>query len=126
VHSTTASRIARICGAIDELAGRSCEPDGVTATAAQSGDAAETRGATGTTGATGTGGATRIAGATGTGGSAPAGSAGRAKEIDGAPGFGRSAAGDDVADRLAAIWAMIADADPELARRMPGYLAAAD
>jgi len=104
----------------------------VTATAAQSGDAAETRGDTGTTGATrttgdtGTGGATRIAGATGTGGTAPAGSAGRAKEIDGAPGVGRSAAGDDVADRLAAIWAMIADADPELARRMPGYLAAAD
>jgi hypothetical protein len=75
VCSTTASRIARICGAIEELAGRSCEPDVVTVTAAQS---------------------------------------------------GRSAAGDDLADRLAAIWVMIADVDPELARRMPGYLAAAD
>jgi hypothetical protein len=28
----------------------------------------------------------------------------------------------DVATRLAAIWAMVADADPELARRLPGYM----
>jgi hypothetical protein len=33
-----------------------------------------------------------------------------------------SAAGDNVTVRLAAIWAMIAAADPELARRLPGYL----
>jgi hypothetical protein len=33
-------------------------------------------------------------------------------------------AGDDLAARLAAIWAMVAEADPELARRLPGYLAA--
>jgi hypothetical protein len=36
---------------------------------------------------------------------------------------------DDLAARLvrlAAIWAMIADADPELARRLPGYLADPD
>jgi hypothetical protein len=35
-------------------------------------------------------------------------------------------AGDDLAARLArlaAIWAMIAEADPELAKRLPGYLA---
>jgi len=32
------------------------------------------------------------------------------------------AAGGDMAARLAAIWAMIAEADPELARRLPGYL----
>jgi hypothetical protein len=30
------------------------------------------------------------------------------------------------ADRLAAIWAMIAEVDPELARRLPGYLEAGD
>jgi hypothetical protein len=39
---------------------------------------------------------------------------------------GRTVAGDDLAAqlaRLAAIWAMIAEADPELARRLPGYLA---
>jgi hypothetical protein len=28
--------------------------------------------------------------------------------------------------RLAAIWEMVADADPELAKRLPGYLSAAD
>jgi len=27
-----------------------------------------------------------------------------------------------VARRLAEIWAMVADADPELAKRLPGYL----
>ena len=34
--------------------------------------------------------------------------------------------GDDLAARmarLAAIWAMVAEADPELAKRVPGYLA---
>lgn len=31
-------------------------------------------------------------------------------------------AADDVARRLAEIWAMIADADPELAKRLPRYL----
>jgi hypothetical protein len=34
-------------------------------------------------------------------------------------------ADDDIA-RLAAIWKMIADADPELAKRLPGYLTAAE
>jgi hypothetical protein len=34
-------------------------------------------------------------------------------------------AADDIA-RLAAIWKMLAEADPELAKRMPGYLAAAE
>jgi hypothetical protein len=29
---------------------------------------------------------------------------------------------DHIAARLAAIWAMVADADPELARRLPGYM----
>jgi hypothetical protein len=37
---------------------------------------------------------------------------------------GAGVTGDDLAARLAAIWAMVADADPELARRLPGYLAA--
>ena len=52
--------------------------------------------------------------------------AGRGAVIGWAPGAGTTAAGDDVADRLAAIWAMIAGVDPELAKRLPGYLAAAD
>jgi hypothetical protein len=44
-----------------------------------------------------------------------------------APEAGCDAMGDDLAARLArlaAIWAMVAEADPELARRLPGYLAA--
>ncbi len=39
---------------------------------------------------------------------------------------GATLAGDDLAARLArlaAIWAMLAEADPELAKRLPGYLA---
>ena len=52
--------------------------------------------------------------------------AGRGAVIGRAPAVGTTAAGDDMADRLAAIWAMIADVDPELAKRLPGYLAAAD
>ena len=44
--------------------------------------------------------------------------ASRSSEPDGAP-----VADDDVAGRLAAIWAMIADIDPELAKRLPTYLA---
>jgi hypothetical protein len=31
-------------------------------------------------------------------------------------------ADDYIAARLAAIWAMVADADPEMARRLPGYM----
>ena len=73
--SNDAARIARICAAIEELAGPVREQDGLTAA---------------------------LSGATG------------------------PRADDDVARRLAAIWAMIAEADPELARRLPGYLAADD
>jgi len=36
------------------------------------------------------------------------------------------AADDDIAARLAETWAMIADANPEVARRVPGYLSAAE
>jgi hypothetical protein len=82
VCSTTASRIARICAAIEELTRSSPEP----------------------------------------------GSGGLPKPGSGGPGVGTSASAvdDDVADRLAAIWAMIADIDPGVAKRLPGYLAAAE
>jgi hypothetical protein len=33
---------------------------------------------------------------------------------------------DEIARYVAAIWAMVADADPELARRLPGYLSAGE
>jgi hypothetical protein len=39
---------------------------------------------------------------------------------------GGAAADHELAARLAAIWAMVAEADPELAKRVPGYLDAAD
>jgi hypothetical protein len=42
--------------------------------------------------------------------------AGRSAGEPGAP------EGDDIAARLAEAWAMIADADPEVARRLRGYL----
>jgi hypothetical protein len=35
-------------------------------------------------------------------------------------------ADDDIAARLAEAWAMIANANPEVARRVPGYLKAAE
>jgi hypothetical protein len=41
-------------------------------------------------------------------------------------GAARQAAGDDDIARLAAIWEMVAAADPELAKRMPGYLSAGE
>jgi hypothetical protein len=44
-----------------------------------------------------------------------------------APGTAAPEAADGhAADRLAAIWAMIAEVDPELAKRLPGYLEAGD
>jgi hypothetical protein len=33
----------------------------------------------------------------------------------------RTGAPGDVADRLASVWAMLAELDPELARRLAGY-----
>ena len=76
--SNVAARIARICAAIEELAGPLGEQDRVSAAAGE------------------------------------------------AAGPGPDGADDQMAGRLAAIWAMIAEADPELARRLPSYLAAGD
>jgi hypothetical protein len=39
---------------------------------------------------------------------------------------GAAAHSGDMAGRLAEIWTMMADADPELAKRLPGYLSASD
>lgn len=76
--SNAATRIARICAAIEELAGPLSEQDRASAAIGET------------------------------------------------AGPGPDRAYDDLAGRLAAIWAMIAEADPELARRLPGYLAAGD
>jgi len=77
-------QLARICRAIEELAGRSATGGNTGArTAAEPGEAA-------------------------------------------APGSDDTETEDDLTARLArlaAIWAMMAEADPELAKRLPGYLA---
>lgn len=82
--SNTGGQLARICRAIEELAGRSATGDNTGAgTTAEPGQAA-------------------------------------------APGSDDTGAQDDLTARLArlaAIWAMVAEADPELAKRLPGYLA---
>ena len=39
---------------------------------------------------------------------------------------GAPAAPEDVAQRLADLWAMVADLDPELAQRLPGYTGAGE
>jgi len=84
--STTASQLARICRAIEELAGQPGQP-----------------GRPGDVGA--------------------AGDTAGGKRDDA---VGEAAADHVLAARLAAIWAMVAEADPELAKRVPGYLDAAD
>jgi hypothetical protein len=55
------------------------------------------------------------------------------EELAGRSGGGSEGEGEGEADdeatrlaRLAAIWAMVAEADPELAKRLPGYLTASE
>ncbi|HTZ23803.1 MAG TPA: hypothetical protein VMC83_07405 [Streptosporangiaceae bacterium] len=55
--------------------------------------------------------------------------AGAAAAADAGEGGTAGAAGgrdDPDISRLAAIWEMVADADPELAKRLPGYLSATE
>jgi hypothetical protein len=61
-------------------------------------------------------------------GTAAAGEAGTARAGGARSGGARAAVGRDDPDitRLAAIWEMVADADPELAKRLPGYLSATE
>jgi len=95
VCSTKAAQLARICRAIEELAGQpgrgggaAAEPEGRERSAA----------------------------------SGPA----QASRPGPAPDPGEAGPEDELAARLAAIWAMVAEADPELAKRVPGYLSATD
>jgi hypothetical protein len=98
--SMNGGQLGRICRAIDELAGCSASSDDA-ATGGPAPDASE-------------------------GGTAQAGAAcrtGAADRTGPTPHAGRD--DGDIA-RLAAIWEMVADADPELAKRLPGYLSAAE
>jgi hypothetical protein len=55
-----------------------------------------------------------------------AGTADSDRRDDAAADPAQGASDDALAARLAAIWAMVAEADPELAKRVPGYLEATD
>ena len=93
-------QLGRICRAIDELAGRSASSDH----AASGGPAP----------------------AAGDDGAAQAGAARRTGAADQADPTRQAGRDDGDIARLAAIWEMVADADPELAKRLPGYLSAAE
>jgi hypothetical protein len=98
--SMTSGQLNRICRAIDELAAR----PGTDVAAGRAAGAAAGPGE----------------------GSEPgAASAASPGGTDAVARYTGPAAADDIA-RLAAIWRMVADADPELAKRLPGYLAAAE
>jgi hypothetical protein len=116
VCSTTAAQLARICRAIEELAGYPGRRGGAAA------DPAAREGA--------------VPGREGT---VPAQEGAVPGQENAVPGqevvsgadehAARDLAGaspEEALARLAEIWAMIAEADPELARRVPGYLGAAD
>jgi len=64
----------------------------------------------------------------GTAAAAEAGEAGTAPAGGARAGGARAGGGrgDPDITRLAAIWEMVADADPELAKRLPGYLSATE
>ena len=110
--STNGGQLGRICRAIDELAGRSASSDH----AASGGPAA----------AAGEDGAAQAGAARQTGAADQAGAPCRAGSADRAGATRRAGRDDDDIARLAAIWEMVADADPELAKRLPGYLSAAE
>ncbi len=116
--SINGGQLGRICRAIDELAACSASSDraaaGGPAPAASEDGAAQEEGAY-RTGAADQAAATHQPGAPcPTGAAEQAAAARRAGRDDG-----------DIA-RLAAIWELVADADPELAKRLPGYLSAAE
>jgi hypothetical protein len=98
--SMNRGQLGRICRAIEELAARA---PGDAATGPDAGAAA----------GRGAGSGAEAAGEAGPG---DTGAGGQRTEPK---------AADDIA-RLAAIWKMMADADPELAKRLPGYLTAAE
>jgi hypothetical protein len=109
--STGGRQLARLCLAIEELADAAASGDGTTARSRDGRDSGATNGM-----ATASGSAHNTATASGTADSPAAG----CEHADGA------ATDSGVTARLAALWAMVAEADPEMARRLPGYLSAAE
>jgi hypothetical protein len=145
MRSMRSGQLDRICRAIDDLAARpaAAGPSGANPGAAAGPTGANPGAAAGPTGANpgaaaGPTGANpgAAAGPTGANPGAAAGPTGAGSEAvaasaaspDGADVVVRHTGpttADDIA-RLAAIWKMVADADPELAKRLPGYLTAAE
>jgi hypothetical protein len=130
--STKSGQLDRICRAIDELAARTgadtaAGPDaGAAARTGADTAAGPDAGSAGRTGAdTAAGPDAGSAGRRGAGSAAEATGAASPDGTDVVARHTEPAAGADIA-RLAAIWQMVADADPELAKRLPGYLAAAE
>jgi len=106
--SSTSARLARIYRAIEELESLGAAARGV-----------ETAGSAGAGGGTDAG---RGEGQDVAGSPTALGRATGAVGESTADSEGDRVADADVASRLAEIWAMIADADPELAKRLPRYL----
>lgn len=114
--SSRSARLARIYRAIEELASRSGHGPGESGGPSGPAEAAPTAGG-------------RAVGAeadgTAAGGNVADDDGDSAAEAGGESATdteGEGAADADVASRLAEIWAMMADADPELAKRLPRYL----
>ena len=141
--SATDERLGRICRAINELAARSTSGDGTARAAAPAVGAGGTDGAAAAP-ATSPEGRDGMAAAADPGADTTREPGADTTKHPGAdttkdpradttngPGAGVVAessepTADDTAARLAAIWEMVADANPELAKRLPGYLSAAE
>ena len=130
--STMGARLARICRAIEELASRSGQGAGERAGTSEPAVAALATGLDGAARPDGASGSDETTAADGEN-AAEEGAAdgkGAASGENAAEGRGaadsQDAADGDVAGRLAEIWAMVADVDPELAKRLPGYLGTAE
>jgi hypothetical protein len=122
--SMDGGQLGRICRAIDELAACSASSDDAAAggpALAASEDGAAQAGAPRQAGAADQAGPTQQTGA-----ADEAGAPCRARAADRAGATRRAGRDDCDIARLAAIWEMVADADPELAKRLPGYLSAAE
>ncbi len=129
--STMAAQLAQICLAIEELAGQAGSEGEAPANSRDWEAAAGTPVAEAKSGPRdGAAGAQDGAASSGQRDSAAGPRDGEATSLRpgnaAQAGGGHAATPGDLAARLAAIWAMVADADPELAKRLPGYLDVAD
>jgi len=128
--STMAAQLARICLAIEELAGQAGGDGEAGASSRDQGGAAATPADGEKSGRPEGAEALGDVASSGQRDSAAGRRDGEATSLrpgnSAQTGGGHAATVGGLATRLAAIWAMVADADPELAKRLPGYLDVAD